>query len=55
MEKAIKLTGIFVLALNVSARTVESWEAGKNKPAGSSLKLLYLLETDKNVLKKLVS
>jgi putative transcriptional regulator len=43
------------LALNVSTRTVESWEAGKNKPAGSSLKLLYLLETDKSVLKKLVS
>jgi putative transcriptional regulator len=43
------------LALNVSPRTVEAWEAGKNRPAGSSLKLLYLLETDKNVLKKLVS
>jgi putative transcriptional regulator len=43
------------LALNVSPRTVEAWEAGKNKPAGSSLKLLYLLETDQDVLKKLVS
>jgi putative transcriptional regulator len=43
------------LALNVSPRTVEAWEAGKNKPAGSSLKLLYLLETDKNVLEKLVT
>jgi putative transcriptional regulator len=43
------------LALNVSPRTVEAWEAGKNRPAGSSLKLLYLLETDKNILKKLVS
>jgi putative transcriptional regulator len=43
------------MALNVSPRTVEAWETGKNKPAGSSLKLLYLLETDKNILKKLVS
>jgi putative transcriptional regulator len=43
------------LALNVSPRTVEAWEAGKNKPAGSSLKLLYLIETDNDILKKLVS
>jgi putative transcriptional regulator len=43
------------LALNVSLRTIEAWEAGKNKPAGSSLRLLYLIETDANILGKLLS
>ncbi|AEF84873.1 putative transcriptional regulator [Treponema primitia ZAS-2] len=43
------------LALNVSPRTVEAWEAGKNKPSGSSSKLLYLLERDTTIINQLVS
>jgi putative transcriptional regulator len=42
------------LALCVSRRTVEAWETGKNKPAGPSTRLLYLLENDASVLKKLI-
>lgn len=42
-------------ALGVSPRTVEAWEAGKNAPSGSSVKLLYLIDTDQDVLEKLVS
>jgi putative transcriptional regulator len=43
------------IALNVSPRTVEAWETGKNKPARSSAKLLYLIERDKNILNELVT
>lgn len=42
-------------AMNVSPRTVEAWEAGKNTPAGASAKLLYLLEKDETVIDELVS
>jgi putative transcriptional regulator len=36
----------FALAMGVSPRTVEAWEAGVNTPSGSSRRLLYLLEKD---------
>lgn len=42
-------------ALGVSPRTVESWEAGKNAPSGSSVKLLYLIEKDNDILHQLVA
>jgi putative transcriptional regulator len=42
------------LTLNVSPRTVEAWESGKNKPAGPSSKLLYLLEKDARVIHELI-
>lgn len=42
-------------ALGVSPRTVEAWEAGKNAPSGSSLKLLYLIEKDDDILGKLLA
>jgi putative transcriptional regulator len=42
------------LALNVSPRTVEAWESGKNRPSGSSAKLLYLIEQDTNIINQLV-
>lgn len=42
-------------ALGVSPRTVEAWEAGKNSPAGSSVKLLYLIEKDNNIVSQLVA
>jgi putative transcriptional regulator len=41
------------LILNVSPRTVEAWESGKNKPAGSSVRLLYLLEKDERIIHEL--
>lgn len=41
--------------LGVSPRTVEAWEAGKNVPSGPSKKLLFLMEKDKSLVKKLVA
>ena len=41
--------------LGVSPRTVEAWEAGKNKPTGSANKLLYLIQEDATVIERLVS
>lgn len=35
---------LFAKWLGVSTRTVEAWEAGRNKPSGPSSRLLSLLE-----------
>lgn len=35
---------LFAKYLGVSPKTVEAWEAGRNKPSGSSCRLLYLLD-----------
>ena len=43
------------VALGVSKRTVEAWEAGKNAPSNSSNKLLYLIEKDPAIIKELVA
>lgn len=38
---------LFAKYLGVSAKTVEAWEAGRNKPSGPSNRLLCLLDMDK--------
>ena len=38
---------LFAQWLGVSARTVEAWEAGRNKPSGPSNRLLNLLQQNK--------
>lgn len=38
---------LFAKYLGVSAKTVEAWEAGRNKPSGPSNRLLWLLDMDK--------
>jgi len=43
------------LALGVSKRTVEAWEAGKSSPSNASNKLLYLVEKDENIINQLVA
>lgn len=43
------------MALGVSKRTVEAWEAGKNSPSNSSNKLLYLLEKNDGLLEQLIT
>jgi putative transcriptional regulator len=49
VRKKYKLTQkSLAAALNVSRRTVEAWEAGKNTPVGPARKLLYLLDTDRD-------
>ena len=36
--------------VGVSTRTVEAWEAGRNKPNGSARHMLYLLGKDERIL-----
>ena len=38
---------LFAKWLGVSTRTVEAWEAGRNKPSGPSSRLLSLLQKNK--------
>ena len=42
------------VALGVSVRTVEAWEAGKNPPSGPASHLLYLLEQEPDLVKRLL-
>ena len=37
---------IFAEFMGVSVKTVEAWEAGRNRPIGSACRLLYLTKTD---------
>ena len=43
---------LFASFLGVSIKTVEAWEAGTNKPSGSSNRLITLLSNDDNFVKK---
>lgn len=38
--------------LGVSIKTVEAWEAGKNKPSGTACRLLSILEMDSSIPNK---
>jgi len=44
----------FAVALGVSPRTVESWEAGMSTPSGVATRMLYLIESDNNLIDKLI-
>jgi len=37
---------LFASIIGVSAKTVEAWEAGRNKPSGASIRMLQLLENN---------
>ena len=37
---------VFAEFMGVSVKTVEAWESGRNKPAGSACRLLALTEND---------
>ena len=41
---------VFARCLNISPKTVQSWEQGTGKPSGASLKLLSIAEKNPNVL-----
>ena len=53
-RKAMHLTQkAFAKILGVSARTVESWEAGRSNPSPTARNLLYLLSIDHSLALKL--
>jgi putative transcriptional regulator len=40
--------------LGVSLKTVQAWEAGKNKPTGTTLRIFQVLEKDPHALDKYI-
>jgi putative transcriptional regulator len=43
---------MFALAIGVSPKTVEAWEAGTNEPAGPAQRILGFIAADQNCLEK---
>jgi putative transcriptional regulator len=41
---------VFARYLNISVKTVQSWEQGQGKPSGASLKLLSIAKKNPNIL-----
>ena len=53
--KAIRINAnmtqkMFAAYIGVSQKTVEAWESGKNTPAGSSSRILSMLEMNENLI-----
>lgn len=46
-EKIGLTQNLFAKYIGVSTKTVEAWEAGRNKPSGPSNRLLWLLDMGK--------
>jgi len=42
--------GVFARYLNISPKTVQSWEQGIGRPSGASLKLLTIVQRDPTVI-----
>ena len=40
--------------MGVSLKTIQAWEAGTNKPNGTALRILYMLDIDPNAFCKIV-
>ena len=43
---------LFARYLGVSVKTVEAWEAGKNRPSGVASRMLNMMEMDRDLIKK---
>ena len=43
---------LFAAALGVSAKTVEAWEAGTNKPIGPARRMISIIRSDPDFLAK---
>ncbi len=52
-EKGDYSQGVFAVILNVSKRTVQSWEAGVRSPSHSALRLLEII--DKGIYRPSIS
>ena len=46
--------GVFARVLNVSAKTVQSWEHGERKPSQAALRLLQILEIDPQMVSEII-
>lgn len=54
IRKKLRLTQRkFAYAMGVSIKTVESWEANRNKPNGTAQRFLYLLNRNPNIIKEI--
>ena len=42
----------FADCLGVSQKTVESWERGRNKPSGASIRMFQIMEKDIHILEE---
>ena len=45
---------IFAVLLNVSLKTIQSWEQSVNTPSGSALRLLWLAKQRPDIFKSLL-
>jgi len=43
---------VFALLLGVSPKAVEAWESGRNKPSGSTIRILQIIEQDPHALEE---
>ena len=46
---------VFALILGVSEKTIESWEAGINRPNGASSRLMQLIQKEPGITRRLFS
>lgn len=53
IEKIRRRTGmsqkLFASYMGVSDKTVEAWEAGRNRPSGAASRILSMMEMDENL------
>ena len=55
LRKKLRMSqSLFAATLNVSPRTVQSWEQGRRKPSDASLRLLQLVSQDPSIVQKMV-
>lgn len=52
-EKLHFSQAVFARHLNVSVKTIQSWEQGISKPSGATLKLLSIIDKRPNILANL--
>lgn len=43
---------MFALLLGVSSKSIEAWESGRNKPSGSTIRILQIIEQDPHALEE---
>jgi putative transcriptional regulator len=54
-EKLHMSQDVFATVLNVSLKTVQAWEQGRNMPCGPALRLLWLLVARPDMLEPILS